>query len=217
MTFLKHGNIDIITFTNVFAHIEDLQGVLLSLKKLISKNTILVIENHYLGSVLEGNQFDTFYHEHPRTYSYCSFVYIANSLDANIYDVQFPSRYGGNIRVFITQKSIKNKTLDTIKLKEKENKFYEQFVQLKQNISHWRVKKKKIFKKQMEKHGPLPAKAFPGRAAILIKLLGLNEKNISAVYEKPGSLKIGHYVPGTKIPIFSDEKLFLCQVFLQLF
>ena len=134
--------------------------------------------------MLEGNQFDTFYHEHPSLTAIAHFLYF-KSLDANIYDVQFPSRYGGNIRVFITQKSIKNKTLDTIKLKEKENKFYEQFVQLKQNISHWRVKKKKILKKQMEKHGPLPAKAFPGRAAILIKLLGLNEKNISAVYEKP--------------------------------
>ncbi len=28
------------------------------------------------------------------------------------------------------------------------------------------------------------------------------------MYEKPGSLKIGHYVPGTRIPICSDEELF---------
>ena len=28
---------------------------------------------------------------------------------------------------------------------------------------------------------------------------------ISAVYEKPGSGKIGHYVPGTLIPIKSDD------------
>ena len=204
----EHGDIDIITFTNVFAHIEDLREVLLSIKKLISKNTILVIENHYLGSVLDGNQFDTFYHEHPRTYSYCSFVHIANSLNASIFDVQFPSRYGGNIRVFITQNSVKNKTLDINGLKVKENKFHEQFIKLNQNINHWRLNKKAILKKQIKEYGPLPAKAFPGRAAILIKLLGLNEEYISAVYEKPGSLKIGHYVPGTRIPILSDEKLF---------
>jgi hypothetical protein len=42
----------------------------------------------------------------------------------------------------------------------------------------------------------------------LIKLLGLDEEWISAVYEKPGSLKIGHYVPGTRIPIRSDDELF---------
>ena len=54
----------------------------------------------------------------------------------------------------------------------------------------------------------LRAKAFPGRAAILVKLLGLNQNSIAAVYEKPGSLKIGHYLPGTRIPILSDNDLF---------
>jgi hypothetical protein len=46
------------------------------------------------------------------------------------------------------------------------------------------------------------------RAAILIKMLELDEELISAVYEKPGSLKIEHYLPGTRIPIRSDEDLF---------
>ena len=40
---------------------------------LIGKNTLLVIENHYLGSIIQKRQFDTFYHEHPRTYSLMSF------------------------------------------------------------------------------------------------------------------------------------------------
>ena len=31
---------------------------------------------------------------------------------------------------------------------------------------------------------------------------------IPAVYEKPGSLKIGHYLPGTRIPILSDDDFF---------
>jgi hypothetical protein len=60
----------------------------------------------------------------------------------------------------------------------------------------------------VRRHGKLRAKAFPGRAAILIKLLGLSEDTIVAVYEKPGSMKIGHYVPGTRIPIGSDDELF---------
>jgi hypothetical protein len=55
-------------------------------------------------------------------------------------------------------------------------------------------------------HGPLSAKAFPGRAAILVRLLGLDESHLSAVFEKPGSMKVGHYLPGTRIPIYSDQK-----------
>ena len=45
------------------------------------------------------------------------------------------------------------------------------------------------------------------RAAILVALLELSEKEIDSVYEKPGSLKIGNYLPGTRIPIRSDEEL----------
>ena len=55
------------------------------------------------------------------------------------------------------------------------------------------------------------AKAFPGRAAILVKLLGLDTEHILTVYEKPGSMKIGYYVPGTRIEIHSDEELFLVE------
>src|SRR5690606_2525959 len=61
----EHGKPDVITFTNVFAHIEDLSSVLRSVAALMSPSTLLVIENHYLGAVLARYQFDTFYHEHP--------------------------------------------------------------------------------------------------------------------------------------------------------
>jgi hypothetical protein len=169
-----------------------------------------VIENHYLGSVLDHNQFDTFYHEHPRTYSYNSFVHIAGSLGLEPIDVEFPSRYGGNIRIFLGNKTVNNISSST-NLKEllaKENLFLERFIKLGENVVSWRNKKKAFLSEKVKQFGPLKAKAFPGRAAILVKLLGLDAESISEVYEKPGSLKIGYYVPGTRIPIKSDEEMF---------
>lgn len=206
----EHGKPDVITFTNVFAHIEDLHEVLRSVKKLMTANTMIVIENHYLGSVLDGNQFDTFYHEHPRTYSYSSFVHMARTLGTQLSDVQFPSRYGGNIRVFLGSSVGKEQagSVDLNALSVRESKFFENFASLRKNIESWRKLKQHFLGEQIKKYGKLRAKAFPGRAAILVKLLGLEEHLISAVYEKPGSLKIGHYLPGTRIPIRSDDDLF---------
>ena len=202
-----HGHPDIITFTNVFAHIENLSGVLSALAILQNKGTKIVIENHYLGAVLNGNQFDTFYHEHPRTYSYTSFKYMAKTLGINLESVEFPSRYGGNIRVFMGLNSkIENKESLT-DLDAKESLFEQQFDELKANIEKWTVSKKAFIKVTFEQHGKIKAKAFPGRSAILVKMLDIDENVISAVYEKPGSLKIGHYVPGTRIPILSDDDL----------
>lgn len=206
----RHGKPDFITFTNVFAHIENLSEVLNALKRLMSPQTVIIIENHYLGSVLDGNQFDTFYHEHPRTYSYTSFTHIARSLGVRLLDVQFPSRYGGNIRVFLGNLECKVdiESTDTGVLISREARFGANFSMLFKNLERWRESKNFFIRKQVAKYGKLRAKAFPGRAAILVKLLGLNEDFISAVYEKPGSLKIGHYLPGTRIPILSDDDLF---------
>jgi hypothetical protein len=203
----KHGKPDFITFTNVFAHIENLEDVLTALKRLIGKNTVLVIENHYLGSILRTNQFDTFYHEHPRTYSYRSFVFIARSLGLNLLHVEFPSRYGGNIRIFAgtgnTDPGEEVANLDAV-----ETGFVGAFAALEQKMIGWQERKGRLLRDMVHRNGKLRAKAFPGRAAILIKLLGLTEDDISAVYEKPGSMKIGHYLPGSRIPIHSDDELF---------
>ena len=75
-----------------------------SFVQLLAKtDTVIVIENHYLGAVIDKDQFDTYYHEHPRTYSLNSFVHIGRSLGMQMRDFEFPHRYGGNIRVVFQQ------------------------------------------------------------------------------------------------------------------
>ena len=49
----KFDKIDIITFTNVFAHIENFKSLINSLKHLISDKTLVVIENHYFREVVK--------------------------------------------------------------------------------------------------------------------------------------------------------------------
>lgn len=197
------GSIDLIVFTNVFAHIEDLPGLIDALKILISENSIVVIENHYLGSILDQMQFDTFYHEHPRTYSLRSFEQIAKNLGMKLSDVKFPARYGGNIRVTLGTSGVELNH----HARDAEGNILEKFTLMNIHLNEWRSETSSKIKKLVEKHGRIPAKAFPGRAAILLKLLKLNEDSISGIHEKPGSLKIGHYAPGTRIPILPDDDL----------
>jgi len=201
----SYPKIDIITFVNVFAHIENLSELIQNLKKLLSRETILVIENHYLGSIIEKKQFDTFYHEHPRTYSFKSFIKISKLLGTNIISYKFPKRYGGNIRVIFSNKIKKKLNFD--KIINQEKKYFLNIKKLSKDIEVWRERKLKIINSLVKKFGPLPAKAFPGRAAILIKLLDLNERHISKIFERDKSIKIGNYAPGTKIPIVSDVHL----------
>ena len=202
----KIGDIDIITFTNVFAHIEDLRDLLFSLKSITNKNTLIIIENHYLGEVIKKTQFDTFYHEHPRTYSLKSFVKISKEINMNLIDFKFVKRYNGNIRVYLKSsgkiyKSKKriNQSLRLEKLEINKIKTFQK------KVNKWKLNKKKQIEKITKKFGPLPAKAFPGRASISINLLGLNSNHISKVYEKNSSLKVNKYIPGTDIKILKEK------------
>ena len=74
----KFKEIDYIIFTNVFAHINNLDDLIKNLKILKSSNTKIIIENHYLGSVLEKNNL-TLLPRASRTYS-LKFLKIAESL-----------------------------------------------------------------------------------------------------------------------------------------
>ena len=200
----KLKNIDVITFTNVFAHIENFKELILSLKNIISKNTLLVIENHYLGEVIKKKQFDTFYHEHPRTYSLNSFYNIAKLLKLNLVNYNFVKRYNGNIRVFIGhKKSLSQKNLQS-DLK-KERKFLKFINNFQKKVDLWKQNKLHYFKYLSNKFGPIPAKAFPGRASILINYLKLNNKNISYIYERNQSLKNNKFAPGTNIKIVKEK------------
>ncbi len=200
------GNIDIITFTNVFAHIEDLEDLLFSLKNISNKNTLIIIENHYLGEVIKKTQFDTFYHEHPRTYSLKSFVNISKKININLIDFKFVKRYNGNIRVYLKSfgkiyKS-KKKLSQSLRLEKLEINKIKTF---QKKVNKWKLNKKKEIEKITEKFGPLPAKAFPGRASISINLLRLNSQHISKVYEKNSSLKVNKFIPGTDIKILKEK------------
>jgi len=196
-----NGAADIVTFTNVFAHIEDLQAVITALKTVTHPQSLVVIENHYLGAILERNQFDTFYHEHPRTYSLESFRYIAAALGRRIVRAEFPHRYGGNIRVFLGDGTAVASELMNVD----ESRFGEGLAALSDKVVRWRDRKAEKIHTLVTQHGPLSGKAFPGRSAIPVKLLNLGIESVEKVHEKPSSAKIGHFIPSTRIPIVSDD------------
>jgi hypothetical protein len=125
-------------------------------------STLLVIENHYLGAVLERYQFDTFYHEHPRTYSLASFRHIAKSLQAGIEAVEFPARYGGNIRVLMRRDLTDSTSPELAQMDAAEDSFKQHLLDMAERIPAWQKKKRGEIEVAVSQHGPLVGKAFPG-------------------------------------------------------
>lgn len=197
-----HGAPDVVTFTNVFAHIEDLPALTRATSHLLTDENLLVIENHYLGSVLDRNQFDTFYAEHLRTYSAESFRHIAGQLDAEIRSIQFPRRYGGNIRVYMSRRQGAKGHFDPVS----ESDFVGRFAGIQGTYDMWRADASQTLTRLLSA-GPLIGKSCPARSVMLYSSLDMTREKMPRVYEHPRSPKIGFCVPGTDISIVSDDGL----------
>lgn len=197
------GTFEYITLTNVFAHIEGFQNLCEAIELLIGPDTLVVIENHYLGSILEKSQFDTFYHEHPRTYSARSFGFVSAKLASPIVEISFPKRYGGNIRVSLSRDS--SLSASPVVFPE-EDWLFQAFLKLEVTYSLWK-EHAKVAIENLAREGAVAGKALPGRAVMLISSLGLDESVMPEVFEKPDSPKVGLLVPGSRIVISSDDGL----------
>ncbi len=193
------GTLDVIVFTNVFAHIDPFSELMRAVLSAMTDETLLVIENHYLGSVLQNHQFDTFYHEHPRTYSLTSFKEIAARFNLHLEHASFPERYGGNIRVFMRKSGGGKKISREIQsqLEREQATLESQYRQLLKSISDWRNDITEKLSSLQSQSLPYFFRTLPARSSILLGLIPEHLVRGVPVCEKLGSKKIGLFVPRT--------------------
>jgi len=100
----KFGKAKIITATNVFAHIENVNLLMKNLLRVLKDDGVFISESHYLVSLIKTNQYDTIYHEHLRYYSLTSLKYLFNKYDMEIIHAKKINTHGGSIRVYAARK-----------------------------------------------------------------------------------------------------------------
>jgi 2-polyprenyl-3-methyl-5-hydroxy-6-metoxy-1,4-benzoquinol methylase len=88
---------DLLLGNNVLAHVPDLNGFVKGLKILLKPQGVITMEFPHLMRLMDGNQFDTIYHEH---FSYFSFITVEKVFAAHglkIFDVEELSTHGGSL------------------------------------------------------------------------------------------------------------------------
>lgn len=98
------GAATFVTANNVFAHADDLQGILDGVRELLDDSGVFVFEVSYLVDIIERKLFDTVYHEHLCYHSIGPLVKFFARHGMMLFDVERIATKGGSIRVF-AQKS----------------------------------------------------------------------------------------------------------------
>jgi len=205
----KHGKAKIITATNVFAHIDNINQIVKNILKTLKSDGIFISESHYLLPLIKTVQYDTIYHEHLRYYSLQSLNYLFKKHKLEIIDTKEIPTHGGSIRVYAARKG-KFKISKNVKKQIKKKKKYlnkKSFNQFKKNVVNSKIGLFNLINKIKNNNKTIYGVGAPSRASTLINYLGLDQDIIDCVLEINGSYKIGNYIPGTKIPILNENIL----------
>ena len=206
----KHGKAKIITATNVFAHIENVNQLMKNILKILKKDGVFITESHYLVSLIKTNQYDTIYHEHLRYYSLTSLKYLFNKYGMEIIHAKEIDTHGGSIRVYAARKKNFKVKKSVYKILNNEKKFINlnTFDNFRKKVVNSKINLYSILKKLKNNNKKIYGIGAPSRASTLINYVGIDENIIDCVLEIEGSYKIGNYIPGKKIPILSEKKLY---------
>jgi hypothetical protein len=96
----RHGKADLVVANNVFAHVPDIVDFSKGLRALVADAGRVSIEIPHLLRLIEGNEYDTIYHEH---YSYLTLLTAQRVLataDLEVVDIEELTTHGGSMRIW---------------------------------------------------------------------------------------------------------------------
>ncbi|MEM6281985.1 MAG: class I SAM-dependent methyltransferase [Chloroflexota bacterium] len=206
----EYGQAKIVTAANVFAHIEDVDDIVVGILTMMQDDGVFISESHYLMSLLETVQYDTIYHEHLRYYSVHSLQYLLNKHGLEIFHVKKIPTHGGSIRVYAArpgQYEIQDSVATIIK-EESADTFEEQLADFNKRVVQSKLDLYALLSDIKRDGGRIHGIGAPSRASTLINYVGLDADILDYVLEVPGSYKTQKYMPGTLIPCIEETALF---------
>jgi len=211
----EYGSAKVISAANVFAHIPEPHLIVDSIVELLDDDGIFVSESHYLLSLVETLQYDTIYHEHLRYYHLGAIIRLLEPHGLEVFRVKRIPTHGGSIRVFAAHRG-----RFKVDISVSETLANEHLAGITDG-SALRSFRDRVIRSKVDLHtllAPIKAKGeriygigAPSRASTLINYTGLDDGLIDCVMEVSTSHKLNKYIPGTRIPVLDESKLYVDQ------
>jgi SAM-dependent methyltransferase len=203
---------DLLVANNVMAHVPDLNDFVGGMEPVLAPGGVVTIEVPHLMRLVEGNQFDTIYHEH---FSYFSFLTASKVLAAHgleVFDVDELKSHGGSLRVYGQRREEHPHAVEprVTELAERERALGYDTLEGHSGFSarveetKWRLLEFLIAARREGKR--VAGYGAPGKGNTLLNYCGIRTDLLDFTVDR-NPYKQGQFLPGTRIPIRHPDAL----------
>jgi hypothetical protein len=203
---------DLIIGNNVLAQVPDLNSFVAGITTLLAPEGVVTIEFPHLQQLVEGNQFDTIYHEHFSYFSLVSVERIFGAHGLRIFDVDELWTHGGSLRIYAchtaNERLEESAALAALRERELEagyadigrySVFEERARETKRKLLEYLIEAKRAGK-------TVVGYGAPGKGNTLLNYCGIRTDFVDFTVDR-NPYKQGRFLPGTHIPIHAPEKI----------
>jgi SAM-dependent methyltransferase len=203
---------DLLIGNNVLAHVPDLNDFVRGMKIALKPGGIITMEFPHLMRLIEENQFDTIYHEHFSYFSFLAVRRVFAEHGLELFDVEELPTHGGSLRIYARHVEDPSKPVSQrvtgLAAREESGGFNtlqpylafgEKVKETKRSILEFLIQAKRAGKS-------IVGYGAPAKGNTLLNYCGIRTDCLDYTVDRSPH-KQGHFLPGTRIPIFHPDKI----------
>lgn len=203
---------DLMLAVNVLDHVPDINDFVSGLKILLKPAGVVVVEFPHLCKLIEGNQFDTIYHDR---FSYLSLTAIEQIFQRQgliAFDVEELPTHGGSLRIYAchVEDTSKPVTSRVTGLREREEaigvKTLEYYIAFRKQVEDTKRKLLECLVHLKGERQTIVGYGVPAKGNVLLNYCGIRTDFLDYMVDR-SPYKQGKHTPGTRIPIHNPETI----------
>ncbi len=206
----KHGKAKIVTASNVFAHIDNLNLLMKDIDTVLDEDGIFIVEGPYLVHLLAKLEYDTIYHEHLSYLSLLPLIPFFKKCGFELFDVRQFDIHGGSIRLFVSRALKRDVSPEVNELVnyEKVQKIHsmDSLFRFAEKVEINRRSLLSLLVSLKEQGKKIAAVSAPAKGMTLLNYCKIGNNLLEFVTEK-STLKINKFTPGMHLPVLPDSAL----------
>jgi hypothetical protein len=203
---------DLLLGNNVLAQVPDLNDFVGGMKIALKAMGVITVEFPHLMRLIEGNQFDTIYHEHFSYFSFIAAEKIFAEHGITLFDVDELKTHGGSIRIYgrhaeDTSKLVSERALE---LKDRELRAgfnrVETYSTFAKKVEETKRKLLTILIELKRQGKRIVGYGAPGKGNTLLNYCAIRNDFLDYTVDR-NPYKHGKFTPGTHIEVFHPDKI----------